>query len=115
MGLAEHRCRTGEPWRWWLTLSPCLFLAALADPRIFKGLITDGTGCGAIGVTLSGSPAATPYPDLTARPVDHGGGRVRRVGSPVPPHHARSCGRLPAPKPGSSGPGTFVWVLLELT
>src|SRR5262249_46811520 len=75
MGLAEHRCRTGGPSRWWLTLSPCLFLAALADPRIFKGLITDGTGGGAIGVTLSGSPAATPYPDVTARPVDHGGGR----------------------------------------
>ena len=34
-----------------LTLSPCLFLAALADPRIFKGLITDGTGRDASGVT----------------------------------------------------------------
>ena len=47
MGLAEHGCRTGGPWRWWLTLSPCLFLAALADPRIFKGLITDGPAAGA--------------------------------------------------------------------
>lgn len=67
MGLAEHRCRTGGPWRWWLTLSPCLFLAALADPTIFKGLITDGTGGGAIGVTLFGLAGGYACPDVAAR------------------------------------------------
>ncbi len=36
IGLAEHRRRTGGSRTWWLTLSPCLFLAALADPTIFK-------------------------------------------------------------------------------
>ena len=37
-----------------LTLSPCLFLAALADPAIFKLLITQGIGGGAIGVVTFG-------------------------------------------------------------
>jgi len=114
-GLAEHRCRTGGPWRWWLTLSPCLFLAALADPRIFKGLITDGTGGGAIGVTLFGLAGGYALSGRDRPPRGSRWRSVRWVGSPVPPHHARSCGRLPAPKPGSSGPGTLVWVLLELT
>ena len=54
IGLAEHRRRTGGSRSPWLTLSPCLFLAALADPTIFKGLITDGTGGGAIGVVSFG-------------------------------------------------------------
>jgi hypothetical protein len=35
IGLAEHRRRTGGSPSPWLTLSPCLFLAALADPTIF--------------------------------------------------------------------------------
>ena len=54
IGLAEHRRRTGGSRRLWLTLSPCLFLAALADPTIFKLLITQGIGGGAIGVVLFG-------------------------------------------------------------
>jgi hypothetical protein len=54
IGLAEHRRRTGGPRSPWLVLSPCLFLAALADPAIFKALITDGIGGGAIGVVLFG-------------------------------------------------------------
>ena len=48
-GLAEHRRRTGAPRSRWLALAPCLFLAALADPAIFKALITKGLGGGAIG------------------------------------------------------------------
>jgi hypothetical protein len=52
IGLAEHRRRTGGSRSWWLTLSPCLFLAALADPTIFRQLITQGIGGGAIGVVL---------------------------------------------------------------
>ncbi|MEO7421836.1 MAG: hypothetical protein ABIU87_05510, partial [Ornithinibacter sp.] len=54
IGLAEHRRRTGGPSSLWLTLSPCLFLVALADPAIFKALITNGFGGGAIGVVLFG-------------------------------------------------------------
>lgn len=54
IGLAEHRRRTGAPWSRWLTLSPCLFLAALADPAIFRALITNGFGGGAIGLTVFG-------------------------------------------------------------
>ena len=54
VGLAEHRRRTGADRSRWLTLSPCLFLAALADPTIFKQLITQGIGGGAIGVVLFG-------------------------------------------------------------
>jgi hypothetical protein len=54
IGLAEHRRRTGGSPSLWLTLSPCLFLAALADPTIFKALITNGFGGGAIGVVLFG-------------------------------------------------------------
>lgn len=53
-GLAEHRRRTGGPRSRWLALAPCLFLAALADPAIFKTLITTGYGGDAIGVVLSG-------------------------------------------------------------
>src|SRR4029453_11660267 len=44
IGLAEHRRRTGRARSRWLTLSPCLFLAALADPTIFTGLLTQGLG-----------------------------------------------------------------------
>lgn len=54
IGLAEHRRRTGGPRSLWLNLSPCLFLAALVDPTIFKLLITQGIGGGAIGVVLFG-------------------------------------------------------------
>lgn len=54
IGLAEHRRRTGGSQTRWLTLSPCLFLAALADPTIFKLLITQGIGGGAIGVVMFG-------------------------------------------------------------
>jgi hypothetical protein len=54
IGLAEHRRRTGRSRSRWLTLSPCLFLAALADPAIFKQLITQGIGGGSIGVVLFG-------------------------------------------------------------
>jgi hypothetical protein len=54
IGLAEHRRRTGGPRSLWLILAPCLFLAALADPTIFKQLITQGIGGGAIGVVLFG-------------------------------------------------------------
>jgi hypothetical protein len=54
IGLAEHRRRTGALRSWWLTLSPCLIFAVLADPAIFKALITEGTGGGAIGVVLYG-------------------------------------------------------------
>jgi hypothetical protein len=54
IGLAEHRRRSGGSRSPWLTLSPCLFLAALADPAIFKALITNGFGGGAIGVVLFG-------------------------------------------------------------
>jgi hypothetical protein len=54
IGLAEHRRRTGGPRSRWLILSPCLFLAALADATIFKLLITQGIGGGAIGVVLFG-------------------------------------------------------------
>ena len=54
IGLAEHRRRTGGSRSLWLTLSPCLFLAALADPTIFRQLITQGIGGGAIGVVLFG-------------------------------------------------------------
>lgn len=54
IGLAEHRRRTSGLRSRWLTLSPCLFLAALADPAIFNALITEGIGGGAIGVTLFG-------------------------------------------------------------
>ena len=54
IGLAEHRRRTGGRRSRWLVLAPCLFLAALADPTIFKQLITQGIGGGAIGVVLFG-------------------------------------------------------------
>lgn len=54
VGLAEHRRRTGGLRTRWLTLSPCLFLAALADPTILKLLITQGIGGGAIGVVAFG-------------------------------------------------------------
>jgi hypothetical protein len=54
IGLAEHRRRTGGSRSLWLALSPCLFLAALADPTNFKLLITQGIGGGAIGVVLFG-------------------------------------------------------------
>ena len=54
IGLAEHRRRTGGSRTLWLTLSPCLFLSALADPTIFKLLITQGIGGGAIGVVMFG-------------------------------------------------------------
>ena len=54
IGLAERRRRTGGKRSLWLVLSPCLFLAALADPTIFKLLITQGIGGGAIGVVLFG-------------------------------------------------------------
>lgn len=54
IGLAEYRRRVGGPRAWWLTLSPCLFLAALADPTIFRLLITQGIGGGAIGVVTFG-------------------------------------------------------------
>ena len=54
IGLAEHRRRTGGPRSLWLVLAPCLFLAALAAPTIFKQLITQGIGGGAIGVVLFG-------------------------------------------------------------
>jgi hypothetical protein len=54
IGLAEHRRRAGASRSLWLSLSPCLFLAALADPTIFKLLITQGIGGGAIGVVLFG-------------------------------------------------------------
>ena len=54
LGLAEHRRRTGGTRRLWLVLAPCLFLAALADPTIFRQLITQGIGGGAIGVVLFG-------------------------------------------------------------
>ena len=54
IGLAEHRRRTGGSRSWWLIVSPCLFLAALADPAIFKQLITQGIGGGSIGVVLVG-------------------------------------------------------------
>jgi hypothetical protein len=54
MGLAEHRRRTGGSRSLWLALCPCLFLAALTDPAIFKALITNGFGGGAIGVVLFG-------------------------------------------------------------
>jgi hypothetical protein len=54
IGLAEHRRRTGGSPSPWLTLSQCLFLAALDDPTIFKALITNGIGGGAIGVVLFG-------------------------------------------------------------
>ena len=54
IGLAEHRRRTGGSRTRWLALSPCLFLAALADPMIFRLLITQGIGGGAIGVVMFG-------------------------------------------------------------
>lgn len=54
IGLAEHRRRTMGPRSRWLILSPCLFLAALTDPTIFRELIANGTGGGAIGVVLFG-------------------------------------------------------------
>jgi hypothetical protein len=54
IALAGHRRRTGGSPSPWLTLSPCLFLAALADPTIFKALITNAIGGGAIGVVLFG-------------------------------------------------------------
>jgi hypothetical protein len=54
LGLAEHRRRTGGSRSLWLTLSPSLFLAALADPAMFKALITQGLGGGAIGVVMFG-------------------------------------------------------------
>lgn len=54
IGLAEHRRRTGGARSRWLILSPLLFVAALADPAIFRLLITTGQGGGAIGVALLG-------------------------------------------------------------
>lgn len=54
LGLAEHRRRTAGSRSGWLTFSPCLFLGALTDPSIFRSLITNGTGGGAIGVVLFG-------------------------------------------------------------
>lgn len=54
IGWAEHRRRIGGSRTRWLILSPCLFLVALTDPAIFKTLLTDGTGGGAIGVVLFG-------------------------------------------------------------
>jgi hypothetical protein len=36
IGLAEHRRRTGGSPSRWLTLSPCLFLAALATRRSLR-------------------------------------------------------------------------------
>lgn len=54
IGLAEHRRRTGGTRSRLLILPPCLFLAALTDPVIFRALITNGFGGGAIGVVLFG-------------------------------------------------------------
>jgi hypothetical protein len=54
IGLAEHRRRIGASRSGWLVLSPCLLLSALADPTIFKGLVTSGIGGGSIGVVLVG-------------------------------------------------------------
>jgi hypothetical protein len=54
VGVAEHRRRTAGSRRWWLSLSPCLFLSALSEPTILRALIADGTGGGAIGVVLFG-------------------------------------------------------------
>ena len=54
IGLAEFRRRIGGSRSLWLTLSPLLFLAALADPMIAKALVTDGTGGGALGVVMFG-------------------------------------------------------------
>src|SRR4029450_13460831 len=81
IGLAEHRRRTGRSRSRWLTLSPCLFLAALADPTIFKQLITQGIGGGAIGVVLSGlaggyalSGRGGPWGRRTCGALPRGGG-----------------------------------------
>lgn len=55
LGLAEHRRRSGGARRWWLTLAPCLFLVALADPKAgLMLLLREGIGGGAIGVVLLG-------------------------------------------------------------
>ena len=54
IGVAEHRRRAGGSRTWWLALSPCLFLVALSDPTIFRLLITQGIGGGAIGVVVFG-------------------------------------------------------------
>jgi hypothetical protein len=67
IGLAEHRRRTGGSPSLWLILSPCLFLAALADPTIFKALITNGIGGGAIGVVLFGLAGGYASPDAAMR------------------------------------------------
>jgi hypothetical protein len=54
IGLAEHRRRNGGSRSRWLTLSPLVFLAALADPAIAEALVTSGFGSGALGVALFG-------------------------------------------------------------
>lgn len=55
LGLAEHRRRIGGARSRWLTLAPCLFLVALADPKAgVVLLLREGIGGGAIGVVLLG-------------------------------------------------------------
>lgn len=53
-GYAEYRRRTGGAPSRWLTLAPLVFLSALTVPWIFRALITNGLGGGAIGVTVFG-------------------------------------------------------------
>ena len=84
IGLAEHRRRSGGSRSPWLALSPCLFLAALADAAIFKALITNGFGGGAIGVVLFGLAGGSPSPDAAER-----GGVV--PAAPSPPSGFCSC------------------------
>jgi len=53
LGWSGYLRRTGVRVSRWLVLSPLLFGSALLDPEIFHGLITDGTGGGALIVVAT--------------------------------------------------------------
>jgi len=48
LGWSAYLRSVGQRGSRWLVFSPVLFASALLDPKIFHGLITDGTGAGAL-------------------------------------------------------------------
>lgn len=53
LGRAAYQRAAGLSSSRWLILAPVLLAAAIADPKIFEGLIHSGTGGGSLGVVLT--------------------------------------------------------------